>query len=38
MRYLMEPGLLLERIHNLSEFYGIPLIYRRVLFQGKKDE
>jgi hypothetical protein len=38
MGNLIEMDLLSKRVHDLSKFYGIPVIFRQVLFQEKKNE
>jgi hypothetical protein len=38
MRYFIEMDFLSKRIHDLGEFYGIPTIFRQVLFQEKENE
>jgi hypothetical protein len=38
MGYFIEVDLLPERIHDLSEFDRIPVIFGEVLFQEKKNE
>ena len=36
--YFIEIDLLSERIHDLGEFNGIPVIFGKVLLQEKKSE
>jgi hypothetical protein len=38
MGYMIEMYLLSERIHNLSEFNRIPVIFRKVFFPEKEGE
>ena len=38
MRYFIEMDLLPKRIHDLGEFYRVPVIFRQVLFQEKENE
>jgi hypothetical protein len=38
MRYFLELNLLPDRIHNFSEFDGIPVIFSQILFQKEKNE
>ena len=36
--YFIEIDLLSERVHDLGEFNGIPVIFSKVLFQEKQGE
>jgi hypothetical protein len=38
MGNLIEMDLLSKRIHDLNKFYRVPVIFRQVLFQEKKNE
>jgi hypothetical protein len=38
MGNIIEVDLLSKRVHDLSKFYRIPVIFRQVLFQEKKNE
>ena len=38
MGNLIKMDLLSKRVHDLSKFYRIPVIFRQVLFQEKKNE
>jgi hypothetical protein len=38
MGYFVELDLLSKRVHDLSKFYRIPVVFGQVLFQEKKNE
>jgi hypothetical protein len=38
MGYFVKTNFLSKGVHDLCEFYGIPVVFRQVLFQEKKDE
>jgi hypothetical protein len=38
MRYFIEMDFFHERIHDLNEFNGIPIIFSKVLFREKENE
>jgi hypothetical protein len=38
MWYFIEVDLLTKRVHDLSKFYCVPVIFRQVLFQEEKNE
>jgi hypothetical protein len=38
MGYFIKMDLFPERVHDLSEFNRIPVIFSKVLFQEKEDE
>ena len=38
MRHFIEFDLLSKRIHDLSKFYRVPVIFRQVLFQEKQNQ
>jgi len=38
MGYFIEVDLLSERLHDLSEFYRVPVTFGEVFFQEKKCE
>jgi hypothetical protein len=38
MGYFIELDLFSERVHDLGEFNGIPIIFSKVLFEEEKDE
>ena len=38
MGHFIEMNFLSKRVHDLGKFYRIPVIFRQVLFQEKKNE
>jgi hypothetical protein len=38
MGSFIEVDLLSKRVHDLGEFYRVPVIFRQVLFQEKQNE
>ena len=38
MGYFIKIDLLSERVHDLGEFNGIPVIFSKVFFEEKKSE